>query len=787
MPRSSKEFPAARPGEDFWSAAPPRDAIRSFDPLAHVRSVLRYKWPIIAFTLLVAALAVVYSLTATPLYSSTQALLLEVTDANVVAVEELVETAVEQDGYVQTQIEILRSRDIAERVIDSLDLFAEPTFVEALAGKNGLEPASLSGADGADGEMPVSALTAGEREKLAVDFLLSGLSVREVPTTRLLHIAFLSPDPELSASIANEVGLQYILSYVESNRDLVDEVSGWLDGRLAELKGNLDESERQLLQFKSENELVGVDGDVGRLGEQALLQDAADLAESRSRLSGVTNRLEELRAETTLQGRLARLQSDALVQQTRADIQRVRQEIQRLSTQYGPRHPLRLEQNSELDALQASLGQAVAQAIASLENERELLAREVASLETRLAASRDTIRDVDVKSVELAVLEREVQTNRELYYRFFDRMVETRSTQGLESTNATVIEYAEPAPAPAKPDKAFIVLLATLGALACATLAAIVASAFDDSIRRPGDVEEKLGTRLLGVIPVYRRKRRGRFTLSSSNRAVADDRASRAFTEAYKSVRTNLLLGDRDGERRVVLLTSSVPGEGKSMSSICLARTLAPTERVLLIDADIRRPSIARALRLDERVPGLTQVLAGRSGATHAVQHYLAGGFDVMSSGLGTDHPLELLSSTRFESMLAELAVGYDRILIDCAPVEAVSDALILGRLADMVIYVAKSHDTSLRIVADGLEKLGEADAPIAGLLLTQVDLDKLSVYGADYEFHGYYDYYDYSRSARSDALSLDRDELRNLGRHDDRPTPERRRRTVVNDTSTVA
>ena len=205
-----------------------------------------------------------------------------------------------------------------------------------------------------DDEAPAKVLTVIERQELAVGFLMSGLSVRDVPTTRLLRISFLSPDPDLSANIVNEVGLQYILSYVEANRDLVGEVSEWLDERLAELKGSLDESERRLLEFKSENGLVGVDGDVGRLGEQELLQGAADLAEARLRLSGVTNRLEELSGETTLQGRLARLQSDALVQQTRADIRRVSQEIQRLSTQYGPRHPLRLERNSELDALQAT-------------------------------------------------------------------------------------------------------------------------------------------------------------------------------------------------------------------------------------------------------------------------------------------------------------------------------------------------------------------------------------------------------------------------------------------------
>ena len=766
MSRSSTDVPAARSGGDFWSGAPSRAAARSFDPLVHFRSVLQYKWPIVAVTLVAATLAVIYTATATPLYRSTQVLLLEGSGANVVGVEELVRTPEEMDGYVQTQIEILRSRDIAERVIDTLDLLADPLFVGMLAARSGHDPATLLVAD--DDTASPGRLPEAERRALAVDVVLSGLSVRAVPTTRLLNIGFLSSDAELAANLANEIGLQYILSHVEANRQLVDEVSVWLDERLVELKGSLDRSERRLLEFKNENGLFGVDGDVGRLGEQDLLQSAAELAEARLRLASVTDQLEELRGETTAQGRLARLQSDALIQQTRVDIRRVTQEIQGLSTQYGPRHPRRAELSSELESLQDSLELAATIALASLENDRRLLSRQVSELEARLAVSREAIRDVDAKSVELVVLEREVQTNRDLYYRFFDRMVETRSTQGLESTNATVVEYAKPALAPAKPDKAFIVALATLGALACATLAAIVLSTFDDSIRRLADVEERLGTRVLGVIPTYRRRRANNGRLLRFGRTASDEKARRTFAEAYKSVRTHLLLGDRDGQRRIVLLTSSVPGEGKSMSSICLARTLASTERVLLIDADIRRPSIARALRLDAQAPGLTHVLAERGSVANVIQRYPAGGFDVLPSGLGTDYPLELLFSTRFESMLAGLARSYDRILIDCAPVEAVSDALILSRLADLVIYVAKSHDTSLRVVASGLEKLRAADAPLAGLLLTQVDLDKLAVYGADYEFHGHYDYYDYSEPTRSGAaLSLDRNELRSLGRRE--------------------
>ena len=770
MSESASTVPAGRPGGDFWGSSSPGGSGRSFDPLAYFRSVLQYKWPILGATAVAAALAVVYTMTATPLYRSTQVLLLESTDTNVVAVEKLIETGSEDIGYVQTQIEILQSRDLAGRVMDSLALLEDPVFVADLADYAGVEPEQLGStppeADASSG--PAAGVLPEERIRaVAIGFLQSRLSVSEVPTTRLLHIDFLSPDPDLSVRVANETGLQYILSYVESNRSLVEGVSGWLDGRLDELKGKLDASERRLLEFKNANGLIGVDGDLGRLGEQELLQSTTELAEARLRLQGVADQLRELRGETTTQGRLARLpslQSDLLIQQTRVDLRRASQEMQRLSTQYGPRHPSRVELQSELDSLQASLDAAVAQAVDSVENEYRLLAGQVASLEARLDTGRETIRDIDDKSVEFAVLEREVQTNRDLYYRFFERMVETRSTQGLESTNATVIEYAKPAFEPAKPDKAFIVLLATLGALLLSTLLAMIVSALDDSIRRLSDVEERLATQLLGVVPVYRRTR-GRFgrLLGLGNRE-ADARSKRMFAESFKSVRTNLLIGEHDN--RTLLITSSVPGEGKSMSSICLARTFAPTERVLLIDADIRRPSIARALKLDHEAPGLTHVLAGRGGAAHYIQAYAAGGFDVLTSGLGTDHPLELLLSGRFESMLEGLSSSYDRVIIDCAPVEAVSDALLLSRLVDAVIYVAKSHDTSVRVVSSGLEKLRVADAPLAGVLLTQVDLGKLAAYGADYEFHGYYDYYDYAETAKGSELALDREELRHLRSH---------------------
>ena len=752
-----------RDGGGFWDKAPQGTGASGLDPLAHLRSVLQYKWPIIAFTAIATALAIAYVSTATPLYRSTQSLLLGSTRSNIVAVEELIEEAPEDVGYVQTQIELLRSKDIVERVIDSLELLAEPAFVAGLAEHAGVAPERLdAGSDGAapdgavpDGAVPNGALP-GERplgaartRALAVEFLLSRLSVNAVPTTHLLRIAFLSPDAELAASVANEIGLQYILDHAESTRSLVDEASGWLGERLTELEATLEASETRLLAFKRENGLVDIDeGGIGRLTEQELLQSSAELSETRLELADVSDRLRELRAETTTGGLLSRLPAlsgDPLIQQTRADIARLGGEIERLANQYGPRHPRRVELRSERDALQGVLRRSVEQSIAALENERRLLARKVTALESDLAAGKRAIQDVDVQSVELAALEAEVRTNRDLYYRFFERMIESRSTQGLEAVNATVVERATLALEPAEPDKAFVVALTAVGALLAATLAAMIVGALDDSVRRPSSVEARLGVRLLGIVPTHRRSR-GPLERLLPGRA-AHERSNRVFLEAFRSIRTQLVLGEPagTGSKRVLLLTSSVPREGKSTSAVCLARSFSRIERVLLIDADLRRPSLAKALQLPPEAPGLSSLLERSADVPDCIRYHRVGGFDVLPSGPPTERPLELLSSPRLGTVLKELARLYDRIIIDCAPVEAVSDALPLGRLCDAVIYVIKSHDTSQRLAARGLDKLRAAGAPLAGVLLTQVDLDKLAAYGADQEFHGYYDRYDYA------------------------------------------
>ncbi|MCK5923459.1 MAG: CpsD/CapB family tyrosine-protein kinase, partial [Methylococcales bacterium] len=218
------------------------------------------------------------------------------------------------------------------------------------------------------------------------------------------------------------------------------------------------------------------------------------------------------------------------------------------------------------------------------------------------------------------------------------------------------------------------------------------------------------------------------------------------FTEAVNTARTALCLDEGQRRRKVIVITSSVPGEGKSTAAINLAFSLAQLERVLLVDCDMRRPTIAKAAGMDKNVSGLSNLITGSAPARKCIKRGVFDGtFDILPSGPIPEQPLELLSSKRFEKILEQLGEHYDRIVIDSAPTQAVSDALVLGKLSDAVVYIVKSHETSMDLVKRGTQRLKQIGAPLAGVLITQVDIDKITSYGGDYYYQGYYDYYGYT------------------------------------------
>ncbi|MGQ7846333.1 GumC family protein [Granulosicoccus sp. 3-233] len=621
----------------------------------------------------------------------------------------------------------------------------------------------LSGTDGPKFSVELNEESFGDAGKLTQDQqivlgrFMGRLSIDPVRKTKLVKISYESTDPQHAAAVANTVSEQYIDSYLDAKLELTTRASSWLNERLTQLKAVLDESEDRLIAFKQENGLVDVGGSVGRLNEQELLLVTAELAQARSELSAksdVYREVQALQGQPDLLQSIPAFQADPLVQGVKVDQGQAQRQLDELRNRYGDRHPRVVDAMSQLETLNATLEGHIARVVGSVAKDFQLAQQRVASIEAKLNSGKSEIQAIGTKKFELDALEREVATNRTIYDTFFSRITEAKSADGLESANARVADYAQTPVTPVKPKKQLIIALAALGSLVLSMLMAFLYEQMDDTVKGTSDVERTLGLKLLGILPLIKG---GLFNtkqdLPLSPLEIPEK--NRTFAESVNTARTAICLGDNESVRKVITITSSIPGEGKSTAAINLAYSLSQLERVLLIDCDMRRPTVAKAAGLDRNIAGLSNLIANTAAAKDCIiRGVFEGAFDILPSGPLAEQPLELLSSKRFEKILQQLGNHYDRIVIDSAPTQAVSDALVLGRMSDAVVYVVKSHETSMELVKRGIQRLHQVNAPLAGVLITQVDIHKITAYGGDYYYQGYYDYYGYTEKGKAGGKS---------------------------------
>lgn len=595
------------------------------------------------------------------------------------------------------------------------------------------------------------------RRAQIVGRFMSNLSITPVRNTTLVNVSYESPDPVHAALVANTVSEEYIQSYLDARVELTNSASQWLNERLAKLKTDLDLSENKLIDFKQANGLVDVGGSVDRLNEQELLLATNELAAARSELSTASDlyrEVQSLRGQPELLQSIVAIQDDPLVRQVKVELGQRQRELDELLNRYGERHPRVIDAQSRLASLNITMEGHVNRVIGSIEKDYQLLRQRVASIEAKLADGKEQIQDLGTKRFELQALEREVEAKRNIYDTFFSRITETNSTEGLEAANARISDYALPPMSPVKPKKQLIIALAALASLIISMLMAILYEQMDSTVKSATDVEDKLGLKLLGILPLIKTGLLKRSVELPLNPAEIVD-TKNTFLESVNTVRTTLCMGEEPGKpRQVITITSSIPSEGKSTASLNLAYSLAQLERVLVIDCDMRRPSVAKAAGFDKNIPGLTNLITGTASARECIKRGVFDGVvDILPSGPLPEQPLELLSSLRFEKILNQLRNHYDRIVIDSAPTQAVSDALVLSKLSDAVVYIIKSHSTDYELVKRGIKRLNEAKAPIVGCVVTQVDIQKMVSYGGDYYYQGYYDYYGYTEKG-SDATA---------------------------------
>ena len=698
------------------------------------RSISRRKWSVAGLALAITLLTAVIVYSIKPVYRSTAVMLIETGKSKVVSVEEVYGGVSANREFFQTQAEIMRSRELARKVIVKLGLTKHPEFDPRQQ-----EPslwrkwAAPLGIDADPGE-----ITEATAEKAVLEQFLRQLVVEPVRLSQLIRISFESPDKEFSARVANSVAEAFIENDLEARFQMTQKAADWLNSRVAGLRQKLTESEKALQDYRERERIVEAKGlAVSSAGRQ--LDDlSVKIVEARQRRAETENAYNQVRAlrgtaNANFETIPAVLRNPLYIESKRAEGE-TEKKVSELAQRYGKEHPRMVQVEGELRSARENTRRQVENIVAALSKEYEVARANEAAVERSLGDARGQIQGINRKEYQLGILEREVASNKQLYDMFIGRFKETSATNDLQSAVGRVVDRAFATDIAARPKKAQIIGIAFVLALLFAIVVALLLDRLDNTIKTSEDVENRLGIGLLSAVPIVSGRK------DTAKKAYLTD-ANSVFSESIRTARTGVLLSSIDDEHKVLVVTSSIPGEGKTTFAMNLAFAHAQTKKVLLIDADMRRPTIARTLGIDKGTAGLSEYISGTAQASQVILPIDDTDAKLLPAGHIPPNPLELLLSPKFAHAISRLKELFDVIIIDSPPVQLVSDALIISQHATGVVYVVKADDTPYQLARQGLKKLRRSGAPMLGVVLNQLDFKKADRYYGEYSGYANYGY----------------------------------------------
>ena len=704
------------------------------DLLAYWRILAKRRWLVLGIIAGTVAIALLATLMATPVYRATAVLQMEKQGTQVVQVEGI--QPGEEGGnadFLQTQYELLKSRSLAERVANELDLDAAALKrlnergwwrrVSAL-----LRPQSRQGSKGAETGAEVARLL-----EASSAIVRNGLSIEPVRKSSLVRVNFDSSSPQFSARVANAIAEGFIASGLERRFGATSYAKTYLEDQLKLTKSKLEDSERKLISFAQKEGLVNTGEDGQSLAAQNLVQLNAALATAQDQRIRTQSRWAQVSSGGAMPADMIGNSNIRTLQQQKAQLQGTYQ--QKLQT-FKPDYPEMLQLKSQIDELNRQIGQETAGVRASVRAEYSAAASQERMLMGQIAALRNQALDVDGRSIQYNILKREVDTNRQLYDGLLQRYKEVGVAGDVRANNISIVDRAEVPRWRFKPNIPLNLAIGLLVGVLLGVLASFVLEFLDDTLKSPEDIEQKLKLAVLGVIPKLGPK--------DSIDSVAKNPRS-AFSEAYRSVRTALQFSTDHGVPKTLLVTSTVPGEGKSTTALTLARNFAQLgKRVLLIEGDLRNPSLHRQLGLQGHGVGLSNLLAGAATLSEVTLDSGDENLKVVLAGPLPPNPAELLSGSKLISALTIVAERYDQVIVDGPPVLGLADAPILGNAVDGTLLVVNSAKTKINAAQTALKRLLGARARVVGALLSKYDSRTAGYgygYGNSYSYESYYAY----------------------------------------------
>ncbi|MFI5089777.1 MAG: GumC family protein [Terriglobales bacterium] len=723
-----------RPG-----TANPEAELATLEPslLEYWRLLLKRKWTIVSCVVVITVLVAIHSFRATKLYDAVGRIAIN-HQSDTLGLKGTVGGGYDEEDYIvnlDTQAKILESDGIALQVIKNLRLDQDPRFTGAP-----VKAASRAIPLGSAG------LTVAQENGLLGGFH-GGLTVKVIPRTQIVELHFLSTNPNLSAQVVNELAHAYIEQNYQAKFEATDTASRWLSGKLSDLQLNVETSQQRLVDYQKEHGIVGVDE------KQNIITTKLDQLNKELTTAEMERIEKESLYRMSLEGKPEMLPRGTSLNETAIDSLKsqagiLESQLAAMSTQFGANYPKVKELDSQLKTVRETLKKELASGAERYKAtylaafEREKLLRDAFENQKQEA------NQLNESAIQYNLLRRDYESNRQLYDGLLQKLKEAGVAAGLRSSNVQIIDQARVPMGPSQPNIPRNITTGFFLSLAGGIGLAFLLEMLDNSVRSPDQVELVAGLPTLGMIPSSVRMSSSRGLALKPLRAgsqimphqesvetISYLRPQSQSAEAYRTLRTSILLSSWGAPPKVLLVTSPLAQEGKTTTSVNTAIVLAQRgARVLLVDADLRRPSIHKAFGVPQR-PGLSEYLTGNISECPITPWAQLPNLHVLPSGGSPPHPAELLGSALMNNILAEWRKQFDHIVIDTPPALSVTDAVLLSVQADSVILVIRSGQTTKQALRRARQLLAYVNSKIIGVVVNAMDLNASDYY----YYYGYY------------------------------------------------
>lgn len=721
----AEEFPVGFPIE---FQQPQEEEIHLRD---YFHILLRRKWTAIAFFLIVVTTVTIATFLKTPVYRSTVTVKIDKENPNVLKFKDIYEVERLDDDYYQTQYKVLKSRNLAKRVVRSLKLDQNAEWADS----GGLAKRAVAKQPEEVAAKPVEE----EVNSALIDRFLDRVTVEPLQKSRLVKVSFDSTSPALSAQVTNTIAKTFIDFNIESKFDATQQAREWLEKQLTDMKAKVERAEEQLNKYAADKGIVFVGSRSSTStkdseGENIITKKLSELSTQLTQATSDRIAKEALYRET-LQGEPEAsplVLSNPLIQTLKKDAASMEAEYSQLSKVYKPDYPKMQRLKEQMNQIKARLDSETRTIVSGIKKDYEAAVKRESYLKTTLDKYKSEALDFNEKMVQYQILQREAETNRELYNGLLQRLKETGVSASLTASNIQVLDRAEIPRSPFKPRTSLNILIAVITGLFGGIGLAFFVEYLDNTIKTPDDIEREVALPSLGIVPSFGGE-------AGMSRMITFEDKKSPLSEAYRSIGTYIQFSSAARPPKTLLVTSARQGEGKTTTALNTAISLAHSYgRGILIDTDMRKPQLHKLFGLDN-AKGLSSFLAGHIEIDQGlIQKTDIPDLDVIPSGVIPPNPSELLSSYRMKDLIHGLFSLYSFVVMDSPPLLGLSDSLVLSTLTDGVILVVRAGDTPKDSVQQGKKLLRGVNAKILGVVLNGIRESDMK-YGS---YSYYYTYY---------------------------------------------